>query len=132
MQEVVTEGGRGIKIGEGTLPTSGRGRGGLTVKGGEDQQVEERFWCNLDTKSCRREVGRNDGWGGGDGGGRRGSRGRGLGLFMLLAFYISICGHDHKNVPLSNVVGAEMTGGSPRDEEARRGMILRIKRYSDR
>ena len=59
-----TEGGRGIKIGDGTLPMSGRGRGGLTVKGGEDQQEKERFGCNLDTKSCRREVGRNDGWGG--------------------------------------------------------------------
>ena len=47
--------------------------------------------------------------GGRDGGGRRGSRGRG----------ISICSHDRKNVPLSNVVVAEMTGGSPRDEEAR-------------
>ena len=39
-----------IKIGEGTLPIPGRGGG--CSKWREAQQEEERFWCNLDTKSC--------------------------------------------------------------------------------
>ena len=54
-----------------------------------------------------------------DSAGKRGYTGRGLGKFDLLTVFISICGNDHKNVPLSDVVVLEMDRGSPRDEGER-------------
>ena len=65
-----------------------------------------------------------------DSGVRRISTGRGMGVLMLLAFFISICIDDSKDIPLSNAVVAETARGYPVDEEARKGNILRIHRGS--
>ena len=56
-----------------------------------------------------------------DSGWRRGTTGRGLGVFILLAVFIFFHGDNRENVSLSNVVVAETAGGLPIDEEARRG-----------
>ena len=51
--------------------------------------------------------------------GKSGYPGRGLGEFASLTVFISICGNEHQNLPLSNVVVLEMDGGYPRDEGER-------------
>ena len=67
-----------------------------------------------------------------DSGGRRGSTGRDMGLFILIAVFIFIYSNKSKNFPLSNVSVAEMARGFPRNKEARQGYILRIHRKRDR
>ena len=54
-----------------------------------------------------------------DSGGRRGSTGRDMGLFILIAVFIFIYSNKSKNFPLSNVDVAEPDGWLIVDEEAR-------------